>query len=161
MQKKIFMLLAALSVAVAAAQAQGDAPAKARLIVFVVGLNNPTVADYISSLVGNELARRGRYDVIPRTEAVKKKLAELRDYEDAGHVDDRELIEWGRQHNVSALCLVHVVYMDEYLFSAQLTDVKSGRLVGSGEYAIPTAKGDDVKKAASAIAAQLQREIRN
>jgi hypothetical protein len=134
-------------------QAENGKPA---LAVFVVGLKNPGVEDYFSSLIGNELARGNSYEIIPRTEAIKRKLAELREYEDAGHIDDRELTEWGRQNNVSMLCLVQIVYLDEYLFSVQLTDVKSNRLVGSAEYAIPSATGNDLKKAASAIAARLK-----
>ncbi|MDR1342717.1 MAG: penicillin-binding protein activator LpoB [Prevotellaceae bacterium] len=159
--KRIVIFLFALALSGMTAQAQGGAQSKSgkpALVVFVVGIDNHQVEDYLASLVGNELARAGKYEVLSRSEAVKRKLAELREYEDSGHVDDRELIAWGRQSNVSAICLVHVVRFDEYLFSAQLTDVRSGKLAGSGEYAIPTASGADLKKAASAIAAQLQRK---
>ncbi|MDR1406156.1 MAG: hypothetical protein LBI89_03010 [Prevotellaceae bacterium] len=161
MKRNIFILTLALMLSATAAQAQDGSPQKAKeqpkplLVVFVTGLNHQ-VGDYFTSLIGNELARKGNYEIIPRTEAIKQKLDELRKYEDDGHIDDRELIEWGHQHNVSVLCLVHAVYLDNYLFSAQLTDVKSNKLIGSAEYAIPTASGNDLKKAASALAAQMK-----
>jgi hypothetical protein len=129
---------------------------KPSLVVFVVGLKNTKIEDFFSSVISNELARKGNYEIIPRTAAIKDKLAELREYEDAGHIDDRELIEWGHQNNVSMLCVVQAVHLDEYVFSAQLIDVKSNSLLKSAEYAIPATTGDDLKKAASAIATKLR-----
>jgi len=164
--KKIFMtVFLALSFA-AAAQAQAPAkrpvttpPApdeKPRLVVFVVGLENSQVSDYLTNLISNNLAQS--YTIIPRTDAVKKKMQELKEYEDAGHIDDRQLIEWGRQYNVSVLCLVTAAQVDNYMFSAQLTDVKTNTLLNNAEYEIPTLSGDDLKKAASALTGQLMRK---
>lgn len=161
MRRRVFISMLVLLLAILSVQAQNGTSqprttsSKSRLVVFVVGMGNHQIEDYLSSLIGNELARGGNYEIIPRDEALKQKLAELREYEDAGHIDDRELIEWGRQHNVSQLCLVRAIYLGEYLFSVQLTDIKSNRLLNSAEYSIPTASGDNLKKAASAIAAQL------
>ena len=131
---------------------------KPRLVVFVVGSlrDNTPVSDYITNLICNNLSKT--YTIIPRNETVKKKMQELKEYEDAGHIDDRQLIEWGRQYNVQTLCLVTVAYVGEYVFSAQLTDVKTNTLIGNAEYEIPTLSGDDLKKAASAIGGQLQRK---
>jgi len=100
------------------------------------------------------------YTIIPRSEAVKKKMQELKEYEDAGHIDDRQLIEWGRQHNVQVLCLVTAAHVEEYMFSAQLTDVKTNTLLGNAEYEIPSLGSEDLKKAAAAIAGQLLNQLR-
>jgi hypothetical protein len=162
MNRNIFIAVLVLLLSAVTLQAQSDSvkkqtnSVKPSLVVFVVGFKSNQVSDYFTSLIGNELARKGNYEIIPRTEAIKQKLDELREYEDDGQIDDNELIEWGHQHNVSVLCLVHAVYLDEYLFSAQLTDVKSNKLIGSAEYAIPAANGNDLKKAASALAAQMK-----
>jgi hypothetical protein len=162
MKRNILITVLALLLSAASMQAQTDTAnkqaktPKPSLVVFVVGLKNNQLSDYFSSLTGNELARKGGYEIIPRTEAVKRKLDELREYEDDGHIDDNELTEWGRQHNVSMLCLIQVVHLDEYLFSAQLTDVKTNKLIGSAEYAIPATNGNNLKKAASAIANKLK-----
>jgi hypothetical protein len=162
MKRNIFILIITLLLSATATQAQSDstkkqtAIVKPSLVVFVVGLKDNQVSDYFTSLMGNELARKGNCKIIPRTEAVKQKLDELRKYEDDGHIDDHELIEWGHQHNVSMLCLVHAVRTDDYLFSAQLSDVASNKLIGSAEYTIPTTNGSDLKKAASALAAQIK-----
>ncbi|MCL2650275.1 MAG: hypothetical protein FWD60_04505 [Candidatus Azobacteroides sp.] len=129
------------------------------LVVFVVGLRNAPLSDYLTNLIENNLSRT--YLIIPRTEAVKKKMQELKDYEDGGQVDDRELIEWGHQHNIQTLCLVTVAHTDEFLFSAQLTDVKTNTLIGNAEYEIPSLTGDDLKKAASALAGQMQNQLKN
>jgi hypothetical protein len=155
------ILILALLLSAAMAQAQRDSANRAKtvkpsLVVFVVGFKDNRVSDYFTSLLGNELARKGNYEIIPRTEAIKQKLDELRKYEDDGHIDDNELIEWGHQNNVAILCLVQAIYLDECLFSAQLTDVKSNKLIGSAEYTIPTTGGSDLKKAASALAAQMK-----
>jgi hypothetical protein len=162
MKKNIFILVIVLLLLSITMQAQNDSASKQTkktkpsLVVFVVGLENYQVSDYLTSLIGNELARKSSYEIIPRTETIKRKLEELRKFEDDGHVNDRELIEWGHQHNVSALCIVQAVKLDEYMFSAQLTDVKSNTLIGSAEYIIPTVSGSDLKKAASALASQLK-----
>ncbi|MDR2383839.1 MAG: hypothetical protein LBD76_08180 [Prevotellaceae bacterium] len=163
MKRNIFILIIVVLFSSITLQAQTNSAnkqqtkkSKSSLVVFVVGLENYQVSDYLTSLIGNELARKGSYEIIPRTETVKRKLDELRKYEDDGHINDRELIEWGHQHNVSVLCLVQAVQLDEYLFSAQLTDVKSNTLIGSAEYIIPTISGSDLKKAASALAAQMK-----
>lgn len=168
MKRNIFILITVVLLSSIAAQAQKDSATKQTkktkpsLVVFVVGMENYQVSDYFTSLIGNELARKGGYEIIPRTETVKRKLDELRKYEDDGHINDRELIEWGHQHNVAVLCLVQTVQLDEYLFSAQLTDVKSNTLIGSAEYIIPTVSGSDLKKAASALATQMKtRNIKN
>ncbi|MDR2126544.1 MAG: hypothetical protein LBP63_06930 [Prevotellaceae bacterium] len=162
--KKMLILVLLLSATMAQAQSESANRAKTgkpSLVVFVVGLKNSQVSDYFTSLLGNELARIDNCEIIPRTEAIKQKLDELRKYEDDGHINDSELIEWGHQNNVAILCLVQAIYLDECLFSAQLTDVKSNRLIGSAEYAIPTTGGDDLKKAASALAAQMKIETKN
>jgi len=131
---------------------------KPHLVVFVVGMRNAQLSDYLTNLIGNNLSQT--YLIIPRTDAIKKKMQELKDYEDGGQVDDRELIEWGHQHNIQTLCLVTVAHTDNFLFSAQLTDVKTNTLIGNAEYEIPSLSGDDLKKAASALAGQMQQNKR-
>ena len=158
MQKTLIFLafLFALPVTLSAQMLQRPEPEeKPRMVVFVVGIKNEQVSDYLTNLIGNNLSQT--HTIIPRTEAVKKKIQELKEYEDAGHVDDWQLIEWGRQYNVSVLCLVTAAYADEYIFSAQLTDVKTNTLIGNSEYEIPTLSGDNLKKAAAALASQLTR----
>jgi hypothetical protein len=44
------------------------------------------------------------------------------------------------------------------MFSAQLTDVKTNTLIGHAEYEIPALSSDDIRKAASALAARMQRK---
>jgi len=161
MKKNLFLTAiitaALLSSSICFAQTKSSAVSdeKPRLVVFVVGLESNQVSDYLTNLISNNLSKK--YTIIPRSEAVKKKMQELKEYEDAGHIDDRQLIEWGRQHNVSILCLVTVAQVEEYMFSAQLTDVKTNTLIGNAEYEIPSLSSDDLKKAASALAVQLQR----
>ncbi|MDR1342718.1 MAG: formylglycine-generating enzyme family protein [Prevotellaceae bacterium] len=162
--KRILTFFFALTLTAAAAQAQGGAAAagaqakggKPSLVVFVVGMENNQVGDMLAQLVGNDLNRGDVYDIITRTDAVQKKLRELRRYEQSGNVDDSQLIEWGRQNNVSLLCLITALKLDEHLFSAQLTDVKSNKLAGSGDYTSATLGVADLKKAASSLAEQLQ-----
>ena len=157
MKRILMTLILALSFVVVA-QAQRKAPTpdeKPRLVVFVVGMENVQISDYLTNLISNNLARG--YTIIPRTDAVKKKMQELKAYEDAGHIDDHQLIEWGRQYNVSVLCLVTAAQVGDYMFSAQLTDVKTNTLLTNAEYEIPSLSGDDLKKAASALAGQLMR----
>jgi hypothetical protein len=157
MKKMLYIALFALLLPVLMqAQTKKDSPQQPSLVVFVVGMENDQVSNYLTNLLGNNLART--YTIVPRTEAVKKKLQELKEYEDAGHIDDRQLIEWGHQNNVSVLCLVTAAHVDEYMFSAQLTDVKSNTLIGNAEYEIPSLSSEDLKKAASALAAQMQRK---
>jgi hypothetical protein len=134
--------------------------AKPRLVVFVVGGMPEAQGDMVAILIGNELSSGDRYEIITRNSAVQKKLKELREYESGGQVDDGDLIEWGRQNNVSRLCVVTAtLFGDEYMFAAQLTDVKSNQQVGSADY---TSSGSpnstEIKKVASAIAGQLQRK---
>jgi hypothetical protein len=117
---------------------------------------NIQVSDYLTNLIGNNLSQA--FTIIPRTDAIQKKMDELRKYEDAGHIDNRQLIEWGRQHNVQTLCIVTVANVEEYMFSALLTDVKTNTLINNAEYEIPSLKSDDLKKAAAAMASQLQRK---
>jgi hypothetical protein len=128
---------------------------KPSLVVFVVGMESNQVGDFLAILIGNELSSGNRYDVITRTEVVQKKLRELREYEQSGNVNEGELIEWGRQNNVSMLCLVTSIKLDEHMFAAQLTDVKSSRLVGSGDYSCANLSSADLKKAAELLAGQL------
>ena len=154
--KKILIILGFLLSFSAIMAAQDKPEEKPRLVVFVVGLESDQVSDYLTNLISNNLSRT--YTIVPRTEAVKKKMQELKEYEDTGHIDDRQLIEWGRQYNVSTLCLVIAAHVEEYMFSAQLTDVKTNTLIGNAEYEIPALKSDDLKKAASALAEQLQRK---
>jgi len=135
-----------------------DQQEKPHLVVFVVGLKSAQLSDYLTNLIENNLSQT--YLIIPRTEAIKKKMQELKDYEDGGQVDDRELIEWGHQHNIQTLCLITVAHTDNFLFSAQLTDVKTNTLIGNAEYEIPTLTGDDLKKAASALAGRMQQNKR-
>jgi len=154
-------LIFVLTLAFTASAFAGDNRPSAReekpgLVVFVVGLKNAQLSDYMTNLIGNDLSRE--YTVIPRTDAIQKKMRELKDYEDAGHVDDNRMIEWGRQNNVSVLCMVTVAHIDEYVFSAQLTDVKTNTLIGHAEYEIPALNSDDIRKAASALAARMQRK---
>lgn len=129
---------------------------KPSLVVFVVGMESNQVGDFLAILVGNELSSGNRYDVITRTDVVQKKLKELRDYEQSGNVNEGELIEWGRQNNVSMLCLVTSIKLDEHMFAAQLTDVKSSRLVGSADYSCANLSSADLKKASELLAGQLQ-----
>ena len=129
---------------------------KPGLVVFVVGLKDARLSDYMTNIIGSNLSRE--YTIIPRTDAIKEKMLELKEYEDAGHVDDYQMIEWGRQNNVSILCLVTVAKSDEYMFSAQLTDVKTNTLIGHAEYEIPALNSDDIRKAASALSARMQRK---
>jgi len=139
-------------------KATQDAQEKPHLVVFVVGLRDAQLNDYLTNLIGNNLSQT--YLIIPRTEAIKKKMQELKDYEDGGQVDDRELIEWGHQHNIQTLCLVTAAHTDDFLFSAQLTDVKTNTLIGNAEYEIPSLSGDDLKKAASALAGQILNQLK-
>jgi formylglycine-generating enzyme required for sulfatase activity len=118
-------------------------------------MDNNQVGDMLAQLIGNELNRGDAYDIVTRTDAVQKKLRELRQYEQSGNVDDSQFIEWGRQNNVSLLCLVTALKMDEYLFSAQLTNVKRNTLAGSGDYTSATLGAADLKKVASALAGLL------
>ena len=131
-------------------------PEKPRLVVFVVGLENPQTSDYFTNLIGAGLSQS--YTIIPRTETIIKKMQELKAYEDGGQVDDRQLIEWGKQHNVQTLCLITVASIDEYMFSAQLTDVKTNTQKGNAEYEIPSLTSADLKKAASALTTILQQK---
>ena len=159
MKKVVWTMVLMLSFGAAAFAQTNRLPApdeKPRLVVFVVGMKKEPVSDYLTNLISNNLSRS--YTIIPRTEAVKKKIQELKEYEDAGHIDDHQLVEWGRQYNVQVLCLVTAAYVEDYMFSAQLTDVKSNTLLGNAEYEIPTLGSDDLKKAASALAGQLQRK---
>ena len=154
----ILMFFVLLSMALFAQnKQQPPAPdAKPRLVVFVVGLGNDQVSDYFTNLISNNLSKN--YTIIPRTEAVLKKMKELKEYEDSGHIDDRQLLEWGRQYNVQTLCLVTAAHLDEYMFSAQLTDVKTNTLLNNAEYEIPSLNAEDLKKAASALGNQLQKK---
>jgi len=136
----------------ASQQQQSEKP---RIVVFVVGMRDQSMNDYLTNMISNNLART--YTIVPRTDIVKRKMQELKAYEDAGHIDDRELIEWGRQYNVSTLCIVTCAQAYEYMFSAQLTDVKTNSLIGNAEYEIPSLTSDNIRKAAAAIAGQLQR----
>jgi hypothetical protein len=156
--KKLIGSMALLAVMTASVAAQSGAKPNRNpaLVVFVVGMRNDHVGDMLAQLIGNELNRGKEYDVITRTDAVQQKLHELRQYEQSGNVDDSQLIEWGRQNNVSLLCLVTALKVDKYIFSAQLTNVKSGKLEGSGSYTALNLNADDLTRIASALAAQLQ-----
>jgi len=152
----VILLFCAATAVVAQDKRSAAQVEKPRLVVFVVGMENAQLSDYLTNLISNNLSRT--YTIIPRTDAIKKKMQELKEYEDAGHIDDRQLIEWGRQHNVQTLCLVTVAQVEEYMFSAQLTDVKTNTLIGNAEYEIPALTSDDLKKAASALAGQMQKK---
>jgi formylglycine-generating enzyme required for sulfatase activity len=154
--RTVLISFLALLLSTAAALAQPGGGEKPALVVFVVGMENNQVGDMLAQLIGNELNRGEAYDIITRTDAVQKKLRELRQYEQSGNVDESQLIEWGRQNNVSLLCLVTALRLDEYLFSAQLTHVKSNKLAGSGDYTSARLGAADLKKVAAALAAQLQ-----
>jgi formylglycine-generating enzyme required for sulfatase activity len=162
--KRSMMYFFALLLLSVAAQAQvGMSPAGAQgrgakpsLVVFVVGMESSQVGDMLAQLIGNELNRGDAYDILTRTDAVQKKLRELREYEKSGNVNEGELIEWGRQKNISLLCLVTALKVDEYLFSAQLTDVKSNKLMNSGDHTAAKLGAADLKEAAAQLAAQLQ-----
>jgi hypothetical protein len=157
MKKRLYIiLLILLFPTVMQAQTKKEPTQKPSLVVFVTGMGNDPVSNYLTNLISNNLART--YTIVPRTKAVKRKLQELKEYEDAGHIDDRQLIEWGHQNNVSVLCLVTAAHVDEYMFSAQLTDIKTNTLIGNAEYEIPSLSSEDLKKAASALAAQMQRK---
>jgi formylglycine-generating enzyme required for sulfatase activity len=156
-QNILFFIVLAL--AMVTVQTQIDAQdtqtdKKPSLVVFVVGMDNQ-VGDFLAILIGNELSGGGRYEIITRTDAVQKKLRELREYEQSGNVNEGELIEWGRQNNVSMLCLVTSIKLDEHMFAAQLTDVKSNKLVGSGDYSSANLGSAELKKAAESLATQL------
>ncbi|MDR2126543.1 MAG: hypothetical protein LBP63_06925 [Prevotellaceae bacterium] len=160
--QNILIFFIALAFAMIATQTQISAQdaqtnKKPSLVVFVVGMDNQ-VGDFLAILIGNELGGGERYEVITRTEAVQKKLKELREYEQSGNVNEGELIEWGRQNNVSMLCMVTSIKLDEHMFAAQLTDVKSNKLVGSGDYSSASLGSADLKKAAETLARQLQGE---
>jgi hypothetical protein len=146
-------MIALLLPSVMQAQAETGKPS---LVVFVVGMDRNEVGDFLAILIGNELGGGDKYEIITRTEAVQKKLRELRDYENSGNVSDSELIEWGRQNNVSMLCLVTSIKLDEYMFAAQLTDVKSNKLVGSGDYSSASLGSAELKKTAAMLAEHLQ-----
>jgi hypothetical protein len=160
MKKRLYItLLILLLPIVMQAQTKKEPPQQPSLVVFVTGMENDQVSNYLTNLISNNLART--YTIVPRTRAVKRKLQELKEYEDAGHIDDRQLIEWGHQNNVSVLCLVTAAHVDEYMFSAQLTDIRSNTLIGNAEYEIPSLSSEDLKKAASALATQMQRKKNN
>jgi formylglycine-generating enzyme required for sulfatase activity len=137
-----------------AVQSQDDAP-KPSLAVFVVGMQQNQAGDFLAMLTGNELNSGDRYEVITHNGAVQKKLRELREYGGSGNVNGSELIEWGRRNNVSMLCLVTSVKLDEHMFAAQLTDIKSNRLVGSGDCSSVQIAGADLKNVAEELAKQL------
>ena len=137
--------------------AQTQSALRPSLAVFVVGINNHQAGDYLAMLIENELGGGSRFDIITRTDAVQRKLRELRVTGQGSNINDRALIEWGRQNNLSMLCLVSMFQLDYNMFIAQLTEVKSNRLISFGDYSVSTLSSIDLKKAATELAKQLQR----
>ena len=84
--KKTLIILVFLWLLPTIMEAQSKQEEKPRLVVFVVGMESDQVSDYLTNLISNNLSKT--YTIIPRTEAVKKKMKELKEYEDAGHIDD-------------------------------------------------------------------------
>jgi formylglycine-generating enzyme required for sulfatase activity len=149
-----------MSVAQTQVRAQDEPDKTPSLAVFVVGMESNEVGDFFAILIGNELSSGERYDVITSAEAVQKKLKELREYEQiSGNVNENELLKWGRQNEVSMLCLVSSVTLDEYTFTAQLTDVESNKLVGSSYYSCADLSSANLKQAAESLAKSLSESL--
>ncbi|MDR2382902.1 MAG: formylglycine-generating enzyme family protein [Prevotellaceae bacterium] len=125
---------------------------KLPLAVVIVGLESNQGGDFLATFIGNELNKKERYEVITRTGAVQKKLRELRE---SGNVNEDELIEWGRQNNVSRLCFVMSIKLDEHMFIAHLTDVNNNKLLGVGDYNSANLGSAELKKAAESLASQM------
>jgi hypothetical protein len=157
----IFLIALAFSIVAAQTQIKAQTDSKPSLAVFVVGMDNKA-GDLLSTLIGNELSRGDRYEVINRNEAVQKKFKELQEYEQSGNVDETKLIEWGRQNNVSMLCLVTFTNLNEDMFVAQLIDVKSNKLVRSGDYYTNSRlSAVSIKQIAKELATQLDKNKKN
>jgi formylglycine-generating enzyme required for sulfatase activity len=140
--------------------AQGEQPnIKPSLAVFVVGMESNEVGDFLAILTGNELGKDDHYDVITKSEVVQEKLKEIREYEQKGNAIENELVQWGRQNNLSMLCLITSIKLDEYIFTAQLTDVKTNMLIGSSYYSCAELGGADLKKIAEWTANALTESL--
>jgi formylglycine-generating enzyme required for sulfatase activity len=94
--------------------------------------------------------------VITRNSVVQKKIKELREHKQSGDVHEDELIEWGRQNNVSTLCFITSIKLDEYMLVAHFTDVQNNRLIGIGDYNSAKLSSAELKKAAESLAGQLR-----
>jgi formylglycine-generating enzyme required for sulfatase activity len=140
--------------------AQDEPEVKPSLAVFVVGMESNEIGDFLAILMGNELSNGERYDVITSADIVQRKLKELREYEHiSGNVNENELLKWGRQNDVSMLCLVSSVKLDEYVFTAQLTDVESNKLVGSSYHSCADLSSADLKKTAETLVKSLSESL--
>jgi formylglycine-generating enzyme required for sulfatase activity len=158
----VFLVALAMLMIVAPAQivAQGEQQnVRPSLAVFVVGMESNEVGDFLAILTGNELAKNERYNVITKSEAVQDKLKKIREYEQNGNVNEGELVEWGRQNNLSMLCLITSIKLDEYVFTAQLTDVKTNTLIGSSYYSSAELGGTELKKIAEWTANELMESL--
>ncbi|MDR2383841.1 MAG: formylglycine-generating enzyme family protein [Prevotellaceae bacterium] len=156
----LIILIFAMVAAPTQIRAQDEQDGKPSLAVFVVGLENNEIGDFLAILMGNELSRGERYDVITSADVVQQKLKELREYEHiSGNVNENELLKWGRKNEVSMFCLVSSVKLDEYTFTAQLTDVESSKLVGNSYYSCADLSSASLKQAAELLSKSLSESL--
>lgn len=123
--KKIVLLamMAALSI---------SAMAQKRVAVYVDG-KDATLSSEVAGEMVRAISQSRNYTAVNRSDDFSKQLQNERTYQQSGLVDDKQIVQLGKESGVDFVCAVSIkeIASYEYSIEARLIDVQTGDIMAS------------------------------
>ena len=98
----------------------------------------------------------GRFTAVTRDQAVLNQIDKEHIYQRSGAVDDKQIIELGKQYGAAYLCTVKSSpVMESFILEAKLVDIESARIISVGSTRCDLVNMSDLVAAGGEIVRQL------
>jgi len=152
MKKLTFFLIAVIFCATAHAQ-------KLKVIVAAVGAEPPQKTNALGALeteIKKAFVKDGRFTAITRDEATLNLIDKEHVYQRSGAVDDKQIIELGKQSGARYICTVKSTsVLETYMLEAELINIENANIIVSGSTPCDLVNLSDLMAAGAEIVRQL------
>jgi len=153
--KKLTFLLIALLLLCSAVSAQP----KLQVVVAAAGAEPAQKRNTLKVLetkVQEAFVNDGRFIAVTRDDVVLKQIDKEHIYQRSGAVDDRQIIELGRQYGAKYLCTVKSSQvMESFMLEASLVDIETAKVISAGSTQCDLVNISDLVAAGGEIVRQL------
>jgi hypothetical protein len=130
---------------------------KPKVVVGAVGEEpKPGLHKNLEMQIKSAFEKSGKYTVLTREGSVLAQIFKEIKYQESGSVDDGQRREIGKQSGAQYVCAVEIsALMDSYTLNAQLVDIESAELRGSGQVLSNLKNAGDFMAASEELVRQL------
>jgi len=107
---------------------------KEKVAVYITGEVDASYKKVIGAKMVSAITKDEHYAAVERTADFLAELSKEQIYQRTGAVDDRQIVELGKQFGVSFVCVADVSKVfDSYFISARMINVKTGLITATAE----------------------------